>query len=55
MNRDLVVSKQIPFSVLFPAALSALIIKNTTISYRGKWVSNDKQIARMFERWFTTD
>lgn len=37
------------------AAISALVIKNTTIFYKGKWVSNDKQIARLFERWFTTE
>lgn len=37
------------------AALSAIVIKNTTIYYKGKWVSNHKQIAQMFERWFTTD
>lgn len=37
------------------AALSALVIKNTTIFYKGKWVSNERQIARMFDRWFTAD
>lgn len=37
------------------AALCALVIKNSTIFYKGKWVLNDKQIALMFERWFTAD
>lgn len=37
------------------AALSAFVIKNTTIYYKGKWVSNNKQIALMFERWFTAE
>lgn len=37
------------------AELSALVIKNTTIFYKGKWMTNNKQIELMFERWFTTD
>lgn len=35
------------------AALTMLIIKNTNVFYKGnRWLSNDAQIARTFERWF---